>query len=203
MNYFFIKLSRSVNVYGLTERQLDGAVIVVVIVIFVYMATFTFLLFQTPIYNIAFVDRSYGPLIVAIGGDTDFNGIYHMSGKARICDLLISAGIGNLEMFDKTILYKKLSTGDSVVIESGNHLTIAEMNNAQKVALNIPININKATLSDLILIPGIGEKTASYIIQFREKSGSFNRLDDLMKIRGIKEKKFTKIKKYLCADQIS
>ena len=188
---------------GIKERQLDGAIVIVVIIVFVYTAAFTISLFYAPRYNIPFGDESYGPLIVAIGGDTDFNGVYYMSGKARICDLLISAGIGNLEMFDKRILSKKLFTGDMVVIESGDRLTTAEMNNAQKVALNIPIDINKATLNDLILIPGIGEKTAWHIIQFRENSGCVNRLEDLMKIHGIKENKFKKIKRYLCVNRIS
>ena len=71
--------------------------------------------------------------------------------------------------------------------------------NARKMALNIPININKATLEDLMLIPGIGETTALRIIQFRESAGGFHTLEDLMKIRGIKEKKFEHLKKYLYA----
>ena len=187
----------------ITERQLDGAVIIVVASIVIYIANFICSHIQVSSHNIPFGDKSSGHLIVAIGGDTDFNGIYHMSDKARICDLLTSAGVRNLEKFDKKTLYNKLSTGDVVVVESGNRLKIEEMNNAHKVAFSIPININKASLNDLILIPGIGEKTASQIIQFREKSGSFKKLEDLMKIRGIKEKKFTKVKRYLCTNQIS
>ncbi|HVO66043.1 MAG TPA: helix-hairpin-helix domain-containing protein [Syntrophales bacterium] len=190
-------------VLGITERQLDGAVVVIVIAVFIYTAASAGSLFDAAKCDIPYGDKSYGPLIVAISGDADFNGIYHISGNTRICDLLISAGIANLETFDKIILSKKLSTGDVVIMESGNQLTTAEMNNAQKVALNIPIDINKATLNDLTLIPGIGEKTAWKIIQFRERSGRFSKLEDLMKIRGIKEKKFTKIKRYLCTNQIS
>jgi competence protein ComEA len=187
----------------ITERQLDGMVVIVVVSVVIYIATFIFSQLQVSSRNISFGDRRSGRLIVAIVGDTDFNGIYHMSDNVRICDLLTSAGIKNLEKFDKKILYNELSTGDAVVIESGNWLTIEEMSNAHKVAFNIPINVNKATISDLILIPGIGEKTASQIIQFREKSGSFKKLEDLMMIRGIKEKKFTKMKRYLCINQLS
>jgi competence protein ComEA len=187
----------------ITERQLDGMVVIVVASVVIYTATFIFSQLQVSSHNISFGDRRSGCLIVAIVGDTDFNGIYHMSDNVRICDLLTSAGIKNLEKFDKKILYNELSTGDAVVIESGNWLTIEEMSNAHKVAFNIPINVNKATISDLILIPGIGEKTASQIIQFREKSGSFKKLEDLMMIRGIKEKKFTKMKRYLCINQLS
>ncbi len=187
----------------ITERQLDGAVLIVVISVVIYTATFIFSQLQVSSYNIPFGDKSSSRLIVAIGGDTDFNGIYHMSDEAMICDLLTSAGVRNLEKFDKKILYDKLSSGYAVVIKPGNRLTIEEMNNAHKVAFNIPIDVNKATLNDLILIPGIGEKTASQIIQFREKSGSIKKLEDLMKIRGIKEKKLTKVKRYLCINRIS
>ncbi|MGZ3594090.1 MAG: ComEA family DNA-binding protein [Syntrophales bacterium] len=41
------------------------------------------------------------------------------------------------------------------------------------------------------------------IIRFREKSGRFQRVDDLMKIHGIKEKKFQKLKGYFCVDDIT
>ena len=187
----------------ITERQLEGAIVIIVVSVVIYTATFNFSQLQVSSQKIPFGDISSGPVIVAIAGNTDFNGIYYMFENARICDLLKSAGVINLEKFDEKILYSKLSTGDAVVMESDNQLRIDQMNNANKVAFNIPININKATLNDLILIPGIGEKTAWQIIQFREESGSFKKLEDLMKIRGIKEKKFTKVKRYLCANKIS
>jgi competence protein ComEA len=53
------------------------------------------------------------------------------------------------------------------------------------------------------MIPGIGEKTAWQIIQLRKKYGGFKNIDDLMAIRGIKEKKITKLKGYFTIDQIS
>jgi competence protein ComEA len=70
------------------------------------------------------------------------------------------------------------------------------------LALGIPIDINKATVEDIMLIDGIGEKTASRIIQFREKSGRYHKVEDLMKIPGIKEKKFRKLRMYFCTDEM-
>jgi len=59
------------------------------------------------------------------------------------------------------------------------------------------ININTAELSELVKLPGIGEKTAEKIIQLRNERGKFKRLEELMDVKGIGEVKFNKIKKFL------
>ena len=59
------------------------------------------------------------------------------------------------------------------------------------------IDINKADLKNLTSLPGIGEKTAQKILDFRKEKGSFNELEDLMKVKGIGQAKFKNIKKYL------
>ena len=56
------------------------------------------------------------------------------------------------------------------------------------------VNINKATVAELEKLPGIGPKTAELVIQEREKSGGFKSPEDMMKVNGIGEKKFEKIK---------
>jgi comEA protein len=59
------------------------------------------------------------------------------------------------------------------------------------------IDINKATLSEWIQIPGIGEKTAQIILDFRLKNGAFTSLEDLKKVKGIGDKKFEKMRPFL------
>ena len=56
------------------------------------------------------------------------------------------------------------------------------------------IDLNTATLSQLASLPGIGPVIAERIVELREKSGPFKRIEDLMNIRGIGEKKFLKLK---------
>ncbi|HUQ87335.1 MAG TPA: helix-hairpin-helix domain-containing protein [Vicinamibacterales bacterium] len=56
------------------------------------------------------------------------------------------------------------------------------------------INLNTATLEQLQTLPGIGPKTAERILEYRTKSGSFKRIEDLMNVKGIGEKSFLKIK---------
>ena len=59
------------------------------------------------------------------------------------------------------------------------------------------ININSASLNELTMLPGIGDKTAEKIIELRTERGEFRRLEDLMDVKGIGEVKFNKIKKFL------
>jgi competence protein ComEA len=57
-----------------------------------------------------------------------------------------------------------------------------------------PLNLNTATLEQLETLPGIGRATAERILEYRTKTGSFKRIEDLMNVKGIGEKSFLKLK---------
>jgi competence protein ComEA len=56
------------------------------------------------------------------------------------------------------------------------------------------INLNSATAEQLTSLPGIGSATAKLIIEHRTKAGKFSRIEELMNVKGIGEKKFQSIK---------
>lgn len=56
------------------------------------------------------------------------------------------------------------------------------------------ININTATKQELCTIPGVGETRAAAIISYRESHGGFAKPEDIMKVNGIKEGMYEKIK---------
>lgn len=56
------------------------------------------------------------------------------------------------------------------------------------------ININTATAQELTTLPRIGPKKAAAIIEFRNKNGKFQRIEDIMKVKGIGEKTFLRLK---------
>lgn len=56
------------------------------------------------------------------------------------------------------------------------------------------VNINTATLDELQLIPHVGEKVAARIVEHREVNGPFRRVEHLMLIQGISDKRFRKIR---------
>lgn len=63
----------------------------------------------------------------------------------------------------------------------------------KKEEINEAININTASKAELMRIDGIGEKTALAIIKYRQNT-PFEKIEDIMKIRGIGKKKFEKFK---------
>ena len=56
------------------------------------------------------------------------------------------------------------------------------------------ININTATIEELITLDGIGKVTAQKIIEYREKNNGFLTIDELTKVDGIGEGKLDKIR---------
>jgi competence protein ComEA len=60
------------------------------------------------------------------------------------------------------------------------------------------ININTADASRLISLPGIGEVLAGRIIEYREKTGGFKNIYELMDVSGIGEKTFQKLEHLIC-----
>ncbi len=56
------------------------------------------------------------------------------------------------------------------------------------------INLNSATVEQLQSLPGIGPAIAKSIIEYRTKVGKFNRIEEIINVKGVGEKKFQKIK---------
>ncbi len=65
------------------------------------------------------------------------------------------------------------------------------------------ININNASLVELQKLPRIGEKVAQRIIDFSKKNGRFRKVEEIMKVKGIGEKMFSKIKSLITVGEAS
>lgn len=60
-----------------------------------------------------------------------------------------------------------------------------------------PININTASVTELMQLPKVGQKTAERIVSFRKQHGGFRRIEEIMNVKGIGEKTFAKLKPHL------
>ena len=60
------------------------------------------------------------------------------------------------------------------------------------------VNINTASKQELCSLTGIGESRAESIISYREQNGGFQKIEDIMKVDGIKDGMFSKIKDKIC-----
>ena len=59
------------------------------------------------------------------------------------------------------------------------------------------VDLNRAGQEELESLPGVGPHLASQILEYREKLGPFQRVEDLMNVRGIGEKKFKQLKEFV------
>ena len=63
--------------------------------------------------------------------------------------------------------------------------------------LLLALNLNTATPKQLEALPGIGPVLANRIVEFRDKKGGYKRIEDLLAIPGVSEKKWKVLRQYL------
>lgn len=56
------------------------------------------------------------------------------------------------------------------------------------------VNLNRASMEELMTLPGIGETRAQAILDYRNTHGGFQSTEEIMNVSGIKEASFEKIK---------
>ena len=92
----------------------------------------------------------------------------------------------------------------AAVLQDGEKLYIPAM--GESVAEEIEqadsglINLNTADSDRLQTLPGIGESRAADILSYREKSGGFRSVEEIMQVPGIKESIYEKIKDRITVD---
>ena len=136
---------------------------------------------------------SCGEIYVYVSGCVVQPGVYILPEGSRIYDAVNAAGGVTLDG-DESLMnpVNIICDGDRVVVPQKKGLaeTGGDVGNGL-------VNINQATSAQLITLPGIGETRAKAIIAYREKHGSFAKPEDIMKVSGIKEGTFEKIKDYI------
>ena len=86
---------------------------------------------------------------------------------------------------------------ESIITENPNLQNTDISYEKPELPENSLININTASVEELSSLPGIGVKLSQRIIRFRKNHGDFEVIEDIMKVSGIGEKKFSNIKDYI------
>jgi competence protein ComEA len=159
------------------------------------------------------VDNEY--IYVDIKGSVSTPGVYKLKSNSRVVDAIeASGGITESANTRFVNLSKLLNDGDVVVIYSNEEIENAKKdqiiyidtpcvceevkNDAcykdEQTTISGKININTASIQELKTLTGIGEAKAKSIVEYRTKNGNFNVIEDLLKVNGISETIYAKIK---------
>lgn len=82
---------------------------------------------------------------------------------------------------------------ESIIYDKGMDKVESNLLNKSEEENDNIININTATLEELLTLSGIGESKAKSIIEYRAKT-PFNKIEDIMNVSGIGESLYNKIK---------
>ncbi len=72
-----------------------------------------------------------------------------------------------------------------------------DIDRAQPLQADFRVDINSADWSEIVVLPGVGEKLARAIVECRQTHGPFDTLEEIQQVRGIGEKKLQKLKPFL------
>ena len=142
-------------------------------------------------------------IYVYICGEVINPGVYELSGDSRIYEAVDAAGGFTENAARECVnLASKVSDGMQITIYNREEAASLQADsasvdgNAGKSGTSGSglVNLNTATKEELMTLKGIGESKAEDIIRYREKSGGFKKIEDIMKVPGIKNTAFQKIK---------
>ncbi len=170
------------------------------------------------------VDLKDNLVYVDIKGAVKKPGVYKINSDKKIIDVITMAG-GLMENAntDNINLSRKVTDEMVIIIYTNEEVknsnivdTVIKVVDKECVCPNIQndgcinteindsitnvnktININTATLEELMSINGLGEAKAKAIIKYREENGYFKIIDDLLNVSGIGEALFEKFKEYI------
>ena len=170
------------------------------------------------------VDLKDDLVYVDIKGAVKKPGVYKINSDKKIIDVItIAGGLMENANTDNINLSKKVTDEMVIIIYTDEEVknsnivdTVIKVIDKECVCPNIQndgcinteindsitnvnktININTATLEELMSINGLGEAKAKAIIKYREENGYFKIIDDLLNVSGIGEALFEKIKEYI------
>lgn len=179
-----------------TSRQL-------IVILGVLLVLVIFVLIKNTTYRSSF---DPGPAagsayVYELSGNIPGKGFYTFSEAQTIETLLRAGGAGGTDgsmhaAGDRSI---KVPTGSRVVFSRGAHITM--MGAADRLNFFLPVPVNRASVSDLSMIPGIGIKTAENIIAYRKAHNGITALQELTAVKGIGTKKLNAISPYLTVEQ--
>jgi competence protein ComEA len=145
--------------------------------------------------------RDHHPIVIRLEGDIEEAGIQKFYDAPRRETVIKMAVPGSaLAGIPEAFLQGRVQSGDVYKISKKypNFLNISTgtMGAAERMALDVPLNLHEMTELDWQELPGIGPKLATEIVCYRQKCGGFCAIDDLARVPGIGKMRLQQLRKY-------
>ncbi len=144
-----------------------------------------------------------GKIKVYVTGEVNSPGVIELEEGARIEDAIQKAGGIKPEANLKEInLASEIEDGEKIyvpnLVEQVEETTLSSESEANTSSKSDgKVNINKASVSELTSIPGVGASTAQKIITYREENGKFKTIEDIKNVSGIGDSKYNSMKDFI------
>ena len=140
-------------------------------------------------------------IFVYVCGEVVSPGVYELDEGSRVIDAVSAAG-GLSESADDAYINLAALLEDGIKIRIPSRDETKDCEEAVEAFgttgnSNGRVNINTASVEELKSLPGIGDGIAGKIVKYREENGKFSKIEDIMKVSGIKDKLFQKIKEQI------
>jgi competence protein ComEA len=139
-------------------------------------------------------------LYVHVCGAVKKPDVYEVKSGTRIVEVIkLAGGLTQEAAGDYVNQAAEISDGQQIYIPSkdeviGNNIKEYSPDlSGKNTNLKKLVNINSASMEELMTLTGIGESKAKSIIDYRQKNGGFKNIEDIKNIAGIKDSVFNKI----------
>lgn len=126
--------------------------------------------------------------VVEVKGEVHQPGVFSVAPGTRVFEVIALAG-GMKESADSRNLALSSAVEDAMVIHVRAFETLA----------STLVNINQASVSELMMLPGFGMTKSQDVIEYRNVNGPFRRIEDIVNVKGIGAATFEQIKDLIFA----
>jgi competence protein ComEA len=141
------------------------------------------------------------PFYVHICGEVVSPGVYELKEGSRVFQAIEKAGgVTDQAAAEYLNMAEQVKDGMKIVVPGKEEVEAAKVRGEFSLQAEASsggkarINLNTAAKEELMTLRGVGEAKADDILKYRESHGGFQKIEDIMKISGIKDAAFQKIK---------
>ncbi len=108
------------------------------------------------------------------------------------------------ELFATLFLITTILIGTGIKYSIDQHwwLPKTEVVDTDPESIKLKIDLNRAEWYEFIILPGIGEKKARAIVEYRKEAGRFNTIDQLCEVSGIGQKTVKRLKELVFINEL-